>query len=148
MRTRLPLPLLSVLILSAVRAAVARPEPDAAPARGTAPETVRLGAHVLPARSRAVPVPPAGPRAGESREPGDELLTLTIVLRRDDEEGFQRLLARLADPRSPESSTRLTPVEVSGRFGPSRDAYDTVLSHLESRGFSVVEGSANRLTLV
>src|SRR5208337_1405303 len=41
----------------------------------------------------------------------------------------------------------LTPDQVSDRFGPSRHAYEAVLHYLRSNGFSLVDGSANRLTL-
>ena len=33
------------------------------------------------------------------------------------------------------------------RFGPSQEAYDRALAFLERSGFTLVEGSANRLTL-
>jgi hypothetical protein len=141
MRTPVKTSFVLLLALSASPSMLARPELDAAPASGIAPGTVRLGGHVLPALARASARPPSAvPRDGDT-SPDDDPLTLTIVLRRDDEDGFQRFLAKLGD-------VRLSPVEVSDRFGPSREAYAAVVRHLETAGFTVVAGSANRLTLV
>ncbi len=76
-----------------------------------------------------------------------EPLTLTVVLRRDDEDGFARFLADVYDPNSSQFRKFLTPRQLSDRFGPSQETYDAVRTYLEKQGFSVAEGSENRLTL-
>ena len=74
-------------------------------------------------------------------------LTLTIVLRRTDEAGFERYLAGVQDPHSLSYRHFLTQPELADQFGPSRAAYDDVLAWLQAQGFVLVQGSANRLTL-
>ena len=105
-----------------------------------ASDLVRLPGHVLPALTGATPVP-ATP--GVDAEP----LTLTLVLKREDQAGFDQYLRDVNDLSSPNYRRFLTQSELSDRFGPSREAYDGVLSYLQHNGFTLVEGSANRLTL-
>jgi hypothetical protein len=102
---------------------------------------VRLPGHVLPALAKAKAVAP------QSQAAADEPLTLTLVLKRDDQAGFERYLHDVYDPSFANYRHFLTQSELSDRFGPSRDAYDGVLSYLQQNGFTLVEGSANRLTL-
>jgi hypothetical protein len=109
----------------------------ASPAGGA---RVRLPGHVLPALARATRTPT--PRAA-----GTAPLTLTLVLRRDDQTGFERYLHDVYDPASPRHRRFLSQRELSERFGPSEHAYERVLGHLQGAGFALVEGSANRLTL-
>lgn len=121
--------LISFLLLTAPFASAAKPD-----------ALVRLPGHVLPALAQAKPVP------SESKS-AEEPLTLTLVLKRDDQDGFDKYLRDVYDPSSPNYRKFLTQSEISDRFGPSRDAYDGVLSYLQDHGFTLVEGSANRLTL-
>ena len=101
---------------------------------------VRIPGHVLPALSRATIVP-SGPKS-------DQLpITLTIVLKRDDQAGFERYLKELYDPHSPNFRRFLTQSQIVKRFGPSKASYDRVLRYLRANGFEVVEGSTNHLTL-
>src|SRR5262249_22070824 len=37
--------------------------------------------------------------------------------------------------------------EITAQFGPTREVYESVLAYLEHHGFTLVHGSANRLTL-
>lgn len=75
-------------------------------------------------------------------------MLLTIVLRRVDEAGFERFLAELYDRESPNFRKFLSPQAVSDRFGPDANAYDAVAGYFASEGFTIVEGSANRMTLL
>ena len=77
----------------------------------------------------------------------DEPLTLTVVLRREDENAFREFLTDLYDPASAVFRRYRTPVEIADRYGPSQESYDRVEAYFESRGFELAEGSANRLTL-
>ena len=56
--------------------------------------TVRLPGHVLPALSKATIVP-------SSTKSDAAHITLTLVLKRDDQPGFERFLHDLYDPKSP-----------------------------------------------
>jgi kumamolisin len=103
---------------------------------------VRLPGHVLPALAKAKPI--ETPSTALAEEP----LTLTVVLKRDDQAGFDEYLRDVYDPKSPSYRKFLTQREIADRFGPSREVYDNVLRYLQNHGFTLVEGSANRLTLM
>jgi len=116
---------------------------------GSAGQKTRLEGHVLPVLQRATLIRPPGARAQSAALAGLEEapLTVTVVLQRDDPAGFQRFLAELYDSRSPLFRKWISPREVSARFGPSPESYDLVASYLKRSGLTLVEGSANRLTL-
>src|SRR5438105_1910858 len=78
---------------------------------------------------------------------GNDPLTLTVVLNRTDQQGFDEFLRGVQDTKSPSYRHYLSPREQADRFGPSPQAYDDVSGWLRRKGFSLVEGSANRLTL-
>jgi kumamolisin len=106
----------------------------------------RLSGHVLPALPSATRVGPAGDMPAVS--PGAaEPLTLTLVLAREDQHGFDDYLRRVYDRGSPDYRRFLTQGEIADRYGPSRRSYRRVLRWLEAKGFTLVEGSANRMTL-
>ena len=113
-----------------------------APAKAAKDHTdwVELPGHVLPALSKAQPI-------ATPKNAADESLSLTIVLRRSDEAGFQSYLDDVYDSNSPRFMQFLTPVEVSNRFGPSKADFTQVQKHFVEQGFSVIEGSNNRMTL-
>lgn len=77
-----------------------------------------------------------------------EPLTLTVVLRRSDPAGLENFLRDVYDPQSPQFREFLNPQEVSDRFGPSQADYDAVRAYFEQQGFTVAEGSANRITMI
>lgn len=107
----------------------------------THPEAlVRLPGHVLDALERAAPVA-ASP--GAEAEP----LTLTVTLKRADQAGFERYLHDVYDPHSPRFRHFLKQSQITARFGPTKKAYDEARAYLEQTGFTLVQGSANRLTL-
>jgi kumamolisin len=109
-----------------------------------APGYVRLPGHVLSALAHATVVDSgnAGAAADAERQ-----IALTVVLKRDDPDGFQRYLHDVYDPRSPRYHRFLTPEQISAQFGPSRASYSEVLAYFESQGFRLVRGSQNHLTL-
>ena len=80
---------------------------------------------------------------------GDETpLALTVVLRRSDPAAFQAYLRDVYDPKSANFRKFLSPAQVAVRFGPSQQDYDAVRGYFEAQGFTLGEGSANRMTLV
>src|SRR5262249_30032146 len=101
---------------------------------------VPLPGHVLGVLPQAVRLA-AGPEAAS------EPLTLTVVLRRTDQAGLDAFLRGGEDPRSPNFRRFADQRDLADRFGPSQQAYDAVLAYLQQSGFTLVEGSTNRLTL-
>src|SRR5437868_4686930 len=89
--------------------------------------------------------------AGATRLPekmaADAQLTLTIILKHADQAGFDRYFKDLYDERSPSFRHFLSQREITARFGPTRKAYGAVLDYLRRSGFTLVQGSENRLTL-
>jgi hypothetical protein len=109
-------------------------------ASAASPATVRIPGHVLPALAKATIVP-----SNVSRE--TKPLTLTLVLKRDDQPAFERFLHDLYDPHSKNFHKFLTQRQIANRFGPSRAEYNSVLRWMRSKGFRLERGSKNRLTL-
>ena len=111
---------------------------------------VRLSGHVLPALAGAALLSTGG---GEKSsvvgvEPNESsALTLTVVLKREDQEGFEAYLHDLYDPASSIFRRFMTPTEIAETFGPSRQAYDETLAWLRTNNLELREGSANRMTL-
>jgi kumamolisin len=108
-------------------------------ADGSAGKTPLPG-HVLPVLAGAT-------AATQKSAPQDEELSLTLVLNRDDEAGFQRYLRDVYDAQSPNYRRFLTPAELRDRFGPSEVGYGQVLDYLQSQGLRLAQGSANRMTV-
>jgi subtilase family serine protease len=106
---------------------------------------VRLPGHVLGALNRAPLIPPTDARAAAAE--ANQPLTLTIILKRDDQAAFERYLHSVYERHSKIFHHFLTQAEIADRFGPSRADYDSILSYLRANGFKLVHGSANRLTL-
>jgi hypothetical protein len=133
-----------VTTIALLVAGVARASRLADPTGRNSPPTdaalVRLPGHMLPALASAIAVPPA---PTDARAP----VTLTLVLRRDDEPGFGRYLRDVYDASSPSFRHFLSPRDISDRFGPSRTTYDAVVGYAERHDLELVEGAANRLTL-
>src|SRR5277367_709885 len=99
----------------------------------SAPAMVRLPGHVLPALAKATVVP-------SKPNSGSEPITLTIVLRRDDQAGFESYLHEIYDPHSRNAHKFLTQRQIANRFGPSRADYNSVLAYLQANGFKLVRG--------
>lgn len=113
---------------------------DAAPVQSS--DRVALTGHILPALAQAtVDVSKAATQSG------DESLTLTIVLNRSDPDGFAAYLADVYDAASPNFRKFLTPTQVSDRFGPHNQDYESVKSYFSGYGLRTGEESANRMTV-
>jgi len=104
------------------------------------PVMVRIPGHMLPALARATVVP-------SKPNSGSEPITLTIVLRRNDQAGFESYLHEIYNPHSKNFREFLTQRQIADRFGPRRDDYDGVISYMRARGFRILQGSKNRLTV-
>ncbi|PYS59235.1 MAG: hypothetical protein DMF74_21910, partial [Acidobacteria bacterium] len=100
---------------------------------------VRLPGEVPSALSGATKLP--------ERMAADAPLTLTIILKHADQAGFDRYFKDVYDQRSPSFRHFLSQREITARFGPTQKAYGAVLDYLRRNGFTLVQGSENRLTL-
>ena len=93
---------------------------------------VRLPGHVLPALAKATLVP--------SKPESDALpITLTIVLKRDDQTGFDRYLHEIYDPHSKYFHHYLSQDQIADRFGPSQQDYFSVLDYMRANRFELVQ---------
>ena len=109
---------------------------------------VRIRGETIPALASAVRRGELRPvRAGRGMDRLPRALTLTLTLRRSNEAGFQRYLAAVQDPRSREYRRFLSQRQLTARFGPTAGAFGAARAWLQGRGFSVIKGSSNRLTL-
>jgi hypothetical protein len=98
-------------------------------------QAVRLPGHVLQV-SQFVIAPFAAAAAEKS-------ITLTATLNWSDPAGFEAYAAGVAARKNP----TLSLAELTARYGPTAEAYQAVIAYLERSGFTLVEGSANRLTV-
>jgi Pro-kumamolisin, activation domain/Bacterial Ig-like domain (group 1)/OmpA-like transmembrane domain len=122
-----------------------------APPRAIGPEPaqgyVRLPGHVLDSLKDATLVDrPSASRASRSsaRSKG---VPLTIVLKHDDEVGFDQYMEDVYDRQSSHYRQFLTPGQLARRFGPSKETYSQLSAYLRTQGFKVTQRSKNRLTL-
>jgi hypothetical protein len=115
--------------------ATASDEPTAAAPPGFS----RLPGHVLPLLQRATPI------AAAAHAPRH--LSVTLVLKRDDQAGFDAFLREVSDPASKNYKHFLTQAALTRRFGPSRATYEAVWDYLRQRHLTLVQGSKNRLSL-
>jgi hypothetical protein len=99
---------------------------------------VRLPGHTFPALSKATAIEfrDAYGRGVEANQP----LTLTVVLKRSDQAGFERYLRDVYDPHSPGFHHFFSQRRLADRFGPTPQTYAQVLNYLRTNGFDLVEG--------
>lgn len=86
------------------------------------------------------------PVATPSSASGTEM-TLRLTIKHSSRAGFESYLSAVEDPSSHQYCHFFSQIQLTQACGPSRSAYDAVRSWLASQGFSVVQGSADRLTL-
>jgi hypothetical protein len=110
--------------------------------KGLSDVMVRLPGHVLSALAQAKRID-MGTSVDKSKEP----MTLTLVLKRDDQAGFDRYLQEVYNPKSKNYKNFLSQSMLNFRFGPSLQSYELVRSWLTSKGFKLIQDSSNRLTL-
>ena len=76
-----------------------------------------------------------------------ERLTITLVMRRDDQAGLERYMSGVYDPASPNYRRFLTQKEITARFGPTLESYQKIARYLEREGFRITARTRNRMTL-
>jgi hypothetical protein len=99
-----------------------------------------LPGHVLPKLREATALP-------RSLETLQQPLTVTVMLNLSDKAGADELRREMNDPNSVQYHKTITVTEFTERFGPSQEAYDSVLAYLQKNGLTLTAGSANRRTL-
>ena len=72
---------------------------------------------------------------------------MTIVLKRDDQAGFDHYLHDIYDRHSKNFHHYLRQREIADRFGPSEKSYQEVVAYLADNGLAPAKGPANRLTI-
>lgn len=74
----------------------------------------------------------------QARDPqaANQPITLTMMLNLTDQAGFKAFEASLQDPSSPNYCHPVSGAEITQRFGPSQEAYNTVLGYLQQSGSS------------
>lgn len=114
---------------------------------GASGRSVRLPGHTLAALAGATKLDDAQQAAAAAPSPVDQPLTLTVLLKRSDQAGFDRYLAQVEGSPGARSQPYLSQSELADRFGPGQGVYDSVLAWFQRQGFALVQGSENRLTL-
>jgi hypothetical protein len=118
-----------------LHAAIIAPFAQAAPAQQTA--TLPLSGHVLAALAYA------SPASRTDTAP----LTVTLVLNRDDEAGFQKYLHDVYDPASQSFRHFMSAQQIAAKFGPSQESYARLSNFVAAQNLSLATPSANRMTL-
>jgi len=125
-----------VVALCGMMAGCASPARWSQPVTET-PDLIRLAGHValLDDGSRPLPVGHV------------ENVTLGVVLKREDQTGFERWLNDVYDRNSPNFAAFLDATEQADRFGPSQSTYDGAQQWLGSLGLETLSTSPGRLLL-
>ena len=101
---------------------------------------VALPGHVIRALPNATPVP-------HTPQMDTQPITVTVVLNLSDPAGAAALEQDVSNPNSANFRETIGASQFTARFGPSQQAYDTVLNYLQSFGLTLSEGSQNRRTI-
>ena len=76
-----------------------------------------------------------------NRLPGTQTLQIDMVLPLRDPAGLDSFLQEVYDPTSPSYRHFLTPQQFAGKFGPSKQNYESAVAYAKSFGLKVVGGS-------
>ena len=137
---------------------LATDSPAAANTDPLAPSPANSVTHSTRAPAGMVRIPGDAPVGLPSSTPGlraavasgrsaRQSLTVTVVLKRTNQAGFARYLKQVYNRRSPLYRHYLTQAQLANRFGPSLREYHRVKSWLRAKGFAVMQGTANRLSI-
>jgi subtilase family serine protease len=103
-------------------------------------QSVTLADHVLGILPKAKLLP-------RTAQMGQGPLTLCIMLNSQDQAGLDAADREFHDPKSANYRKVINATDLTERFGPTQQAYDTVTTYLQQAGFTIAVGSANRLTI-
>jgi subtilase family serine protease len=82
------------------------------------------------------------------RLPANQTMHFDVMLALRHQPELENFLKDLYDPSSPSYRNFLTVEEFAARFGPSQEDYDALMSFAKANGFTVVNGSRNRMDVV
>jgi Pro-kumamolisin, activation domain/IPT/TIG domain len=102
--------------------------------------SVALPGHVIKSLANTTLIP-------HTTQMDEEPITLTVVLNLSDPAGASALEQEMVDSNSANFQKTISPTEFTARFGPTQEAWNTVLAHLQQNGFTLSLGSPNRRTL-
>jgi subtilase family serine protease len=74
-------------------------------------------------------------------------LSVVIGLPVRNRAGFQELLGQIYDPSSPDYHHYLTPLQITDRFGPTKEDYDAVVAFARTNGLQIVRAHSGRTLL-
>lgn len=103
-------------------------------------QTATLPGHVIKSLANATLIP-------HTPQMDKEQITLTVVLNLSDPASASALRQEMEDPNSANFHRTISQSEFTARFGPSQDAWDTVLAYLQQNGFRLSLDSPNRRTM-
>ena len=101
---------------------------------------VVLPGHVLTLPRGAVPI-------AATRDFLEQPLTITVVLNRFNQKGFDSFVRSVNDPTAKQFGHFITQEEVRSTFGPSEEAYKAVRRYLTASDLAVIQDSKNQLTI-
>jgi len=82
------------------------------------------------------------------RLPATQTMHFDVMLALRHQPELENFLKDVYDPSSPSYRNFLTVEEFTARFGPSQEDYDALMSFAKANGFTVVNGSRNRMDVV
>jgi len=112
--------------------------PRAAPAFEAA--VIRLPGHVAHLSADVQQLP-------RTEAAGQESLTLTVAFNMPPSAEFDALKAGFHNPASPNFQRLIPADELTARFGPSPETYESIRAFLTARGFELIETAPNRRTM-
>jgi len=112
------------------------------------PGTAQPGAAIVTLQGHVPAVVASAIAQARDQQAANQPITLTVMLNLTDQAGFKAFEASLQDPTSPNYAHPVSGAELTQRFGPSPEAYSSVLGYLQQSGFTLVEGSNNRRTIM
>ncbi len=83
-----------------------------------------------------------------AKMPGNQVMTLNIVLPLKDQSGLTKFLKTLYDPASPSYRHFLTVPQFTDRFGPSQKDYADVVKFARKHKFSILGGTRDGMNVV
>jgi subtilase family serine protease len=79
--------------------------------------------------------------------PSSQILRFDISLPLRDRAGLQNFVQQVQDPANPSYHQFLTPQEVTARFGPSQEDWNSLVAFAKANGFTIVDGSRDERDL-
>jgi subtilase family serine protease len=79
------------------------------------------------------------------RLPATQTMRIDIVLALRDQQGLEKFVKEVSDPKSSSYRHYVTPSEFTARFGPSQGDYDALIGFVKANGFTLLSGSRDSM---